>query len=150
MESALNMCRGGKSIPASTKVYELSEATLQNRFKMQEEGKTSVGSGRKIVIGEQNEKQLADCIKTICNVGFNLSLHEIKEIVWEYVESNKLRTPFKYNRPGKKWVKSFIKHNRMSLQKANRISSAQKSSTSNLFIVFEFYDTLEKVMLEKQ
>ena len=81
MESALNMCRGGKSIPASTKVYGLSEATLQNRFKMQEEGKTSVGSGRKIVIGEQNEKQLADCIKTICNVGFNPSLHEIKEIV---------------------------------------------------------------------
>ena len=38
----------------------------------------------------------------------------------------------------------------MSLQKANRISSAQKSATSNLFIVFEFYDTLEKVMLEKQ
>ena len=38
----------------------------------------------------------------------------------------------------------------MSLQKANRISSARKSATSNLFIVFEFYDTLEKVMLEKQ
>ena len=30
----------------------MSEATLQNKFKMQEEGKTSVGSGRKIVIGE--------------------------------------------------------------------------------------------------
>ena len=107
MESALNMCREGKSIPASTKAYGLSEATLQNRFKMQEEGKTLVGSGRKIVIGEQKEKQLADCIKTMCNVGFNPSLHKIKEIVREYVKSNKL-------------------------------------------IVFEFYDTLEKVMLEKQ
>ena len=67
----------------------------------------------------------------------------------EYVESNKLRTPFKNNRPGKKWVKSFMKHNRMSLKKANMISSAGKSATSNPFIVSGLYDTLEKVMSEK-
>ena len=51
-ESALNMCREGKSICASAKAYRMSKATLQNRFKMQEEGKTLVGSGRKNVIGE--------------------------------------------------------------------------------------------------
>ena len=56
IESALNMCREGKSIHASTKAHGMSEATLQNRFKMQEKGKTLVGSGRKIVIGEQKEK----------------------------------------------------------------------------------------------
>ena len=43
-----------------------------------------------------------------------------------------------------------MKHNRMSLKKANMISSAQKSATSNPFIVFGFYDILEKVMSEKQ
>ena len=41
------MCREGKSICASAKAYRMSKATLQNRFKMQEEGKTLVGSGRK-------------------------------------------------------------------------------------------------------
>ena len=102
IESALNMCKEGKSIHAIAKAYGMSEATLQNMFKMQEEGKTLVGSGRKIVIGEQKEKQLADCIKTMCHVGFSPSLLKIKEIVQEYVESNKLRTPFKNNRPGKK------------------------------------------------
>ena len=50
------MCREGKSIHASAKAHGMSEATLQNRFKMQEEGKILVGSGRKIVIGEQKEK----------------------------------------------------------------------------------------------
>ena len=46
------MCREGKSICASAKAYRMSKATLQKRFKMQEEGKTLVGSGRKNVIGE--------------------------------------------------------------------------------------------------
>ena len=104
-----------------------------------------VGSGRKIAIGEQKEKQLADCIKTMCNVGFSPSLRKIKQIVREYVESNKLKTPFKNNRSGKKCVKSFKKRNRMSLKKANMISSARKSTTSNPFIVFGFYDTLKEL-----
>ena len=150
IKSPLNMCREGKLIHASTKAYGMSEATLRNRFKVQEEGKTLVGPGRKIAIGEQKEKQLADCIRTIYNVSFSPSFHKIKEIVQEYVESNKLRTPFKNNGPGKKWVKSFMKRNRMSLKKANIISSARKSATSNPFIVFGFYDTLEIVMSEKQ
>ena len=41
-----------------------------------------------------------------------------------------------------------MKRNRISLKKANMISSAQKSANSNSFIVFGFYDTLEKVMSE--
>ena len=43
-----------------------------------------------------------------------------------------------------------MKCNRMSLKKSNTISSAWKSAASNQFIVFGFYDTLEKVMSEKQ
>ena len=49
---------------------------------------------------------------------------------------------------GKKYFKSFMKRNRISLKKANMISSARKSANSNSFIVFGFYDTLEKVMSE--
>ena len=74
---------------------------------MQKEGKTLEASERKIATGEQKENQLADCtkIKTMCNVVFSPSLHKIKEIVRSYVESNKLKTPFKNNRPSKIWIK---------------------------------------------
>ena len=41
-----------------------------------------------------------------------------------------------------------MKRNRISLKKANMISSARKSANSNSFIAFGFYDTLEKVMSE--
>ena len=40
--------------------------------------------------------------------------------------------------------------NRMSLKKAKTISSARKSPTSNPFIVFGFYDILEKVVSKKR
>ena len=43
-----------------------------------------------------------------------------------------------------------MKRNRMSLKKANMIPLARKSATSNPFVVFGFYDTLEKVMSEKE
>ena len=46
--------------------------------------------------------------------------------------------------------KNFMKCNRMSLKKANMTSSAWKFATSNPIIVFGFYDTLEKVMSERQ
>ena len=58
----------------------------------------------------------------------------------EYVESNKLTTPFKNNRPGKKWVKSFMKHNRMSSKKTNIISSARQSTTSNPFLSSQIWN----------
>ena len=68
----------------------------------------------------------------------------------EYIVSNKLKNPLKNNRPGKIWVKSFIRRNRMSFKKAKMIFSARKSATSNPFIVFGFYDILVKVMSEKK
>ena len=50
IESALNICSEGKSIRATAKPCGMSEATFRNRFKIQEEGKALLGSGRKIAI----------------------------------------------------------------------------------------------------
>ena len=38
----------------------------------------------------------------------------------------------------------------MSLKKANIISSARTSATSNPFIIYDFYDVLERLMREKK
>ena len=50
------MCREGKSICVSVKAYGMSQATLKNRFKMQEEGKHWWDLEEKSPIGEQKEK----------------------------------------------------------------------------------------------
>ena len=44
----------------------------------------------------------------MCNVGFGPSLHEIKYIELKYVESNKLKTPFENNSPGKNGLKFLL------------------------------------------
>jgi len=38
-----------------------------------------------------------------------------------------------------------MKRNHLTLKKAEMISTARMSNTSNPFIIFDFYDTLEKV-----
>ena len=40
--------------------------------------------------------------------------------------------------------------NKLSMKKANMISSASKSATSNPFIIFDFYDVLDKLVKEKK
>ena len=50
---------------------------------------------------------------------------------------------FSNNRPGYKWIKNFLKHNRLTLKKAEMISTARMVNTSNPFIIYDFYDTLE-------
>ena len=58
---------------------------------------------------------------------------------------------FKDGRPGLVWMKNFMKRNRLSHnKKAEMISCARKSNTSNPFIIYDFYDLLEKVRANKQ
>ena len=61
--------------------------------------------------------------------------NEIKPKVWE---KNKYR-------PGRKWFKNFMRRNNLSKKKAEMISSGRKSNTANPFIIYDFYDQLEKV-----
>ena len=42
-------------------------------------------------------------------------------------------------------MRSSMKRNRLTLKKAEMISSCRFSNTSNPFIIYDFYGTLEKV-----
>lgn len=64
----------------------------------------------------------------------------------EFIIENKIEVrQFKDNRPGMKWMKNFMKRNKLSHKKAEMISVARKSNTSNPFLIYDFYDQLEKV-----
>ena len=52
------------------------------------------------------------------------------------------------NRPGKDWLRSFMERRNLSTKKANMISAARKSATSNPFIVNDFYDVIEKIIID--
>ena len=42
-----------------------------------------------------------------------------------------------------------MRRNKLSTKRANIISSAQKSSISNLFLIFGFYDVIEQIITKK-
>ena len=61
-----------------------------------------------------------------------------------------VKTAFKDDRPGRDWLQAFLKRNNLSTKKANMIRSARKSATVNPFIIYDFYNVLEKVVHEKK
>ena len=148
--NALHEIRSGKSIRSSAKKYGMAESTLRNRIKLIQEGTEMVGSGRRNVLNEQEETQLARCINVLCNAGFSPSTNEIKDLVRDYVRANSITNPYNDDRPGKDWLHNFMKRQKLSTKKATIISAARKAATANPFIIFDFYEVVEKIIKEKK
>ena len=51
---------------------------------------------------------------------------------------NDISTPFKHDRPGRTWMKAFMKSNKLSLKKASMICISQKPNTTNPFVIYVF------------
>ena len=148
MSQALLEINAGMSIRSAAVKYGMSEGILRHRMKMRLAGK-SVPPGRPTTLSGLEETQLATCIGTMCRLRFSPTRCQIGLLVQDYVQSHNIKTPFKNDLPGKDWLRSFMNRNNLSLKKANMISSARKSVTSNPFLVYDFYDILEKVLEEK-
>ena len=150
IEKAFLEVDAGNSMRKTAEKYGMSEGTLRCRLKMKKEGQSLIGSRRSTILSQAAEEQLAKSIGTICSLGFSPTREQIKDLVQEYVRNHELRTPFKDGRPGKNWLRAFMARNKLSMKKANMISSARKSATSNPFIIFDFYDVLDNLVKEKK
>ena len=71
-----------------------------------------------------------------------------KELVKQYVIRNNMETSFKEGKPGPKWIRKFLRRNKLTMKKTEMIISSRISNTSNLFIIYDFYDALAKVFNE--
>ena len=56
-----------------------------------------------------------------------------------------METSFKEGKPGSKWIRKFLKRNKLMMKIAETISLSRISSMSNPFIIYDFYDALAKV-----
>ena len=96
------------------------------------------------------EAELADCVSILCRYGFSPTIEEVKNLVSEYASSNEINVSvFKNGRPGKDWISSFMKRNKLSLKHAEMICYSRKAATENPFIIYEFYEIIEKIIKEK-
>ena len=137
------------SIRAATKKYGMTEGTLRTRIKMKKENKSIFGGGPP-TFDKDVEKELTECISTMCKLGSSPNKSQLKDIVQNYVTANNIHMPFTNDQPGKDWVPNFMRHNKLSTKKANIISSARKSSTSNPFLIYDFYNVIEETITTKK
>ena len=112
------------SIRATAKKYGMTEGTLRKRIKMKKENKSIAGGGRPPTFDKDVEKELTECISTMCKLGLSPKNSQLKDTVQNYVTANNIHTPLTNNRPSKDWLQNFMRRNKLSIKKANIIISA--------------------------
>ena len=56
-----------------------------------------------------------------------------------------METSFKEGKPESKWIRKFLKRNKLTMQKVEMISTSRIRNTSNPFVAYDLYDALVKV-----
>lgn len=141
MENALKEAIDGKgSCRGLGFKYGIPESTLRGRRKLAERSGGFQGSGRKPALNRQSEKQLAMCLRALFKLGVAPSRNQIKDMVQDYVRANNLSTPFTRDRPGRDWLKLFLRRNNLKVDRNQNQSDsdAGESHTTNSPITFNF------------
>jgi len=74
--------------------------------------KKSTSFGRPTALEYSVEKKFADLLKTMERYGFGLSRKDVLTLVGNYINDNKIKTPFKNGFPNEDWWLLFSKtHN---------------------------------------
>lgn len=119
--------RGILSIRKASMEYKIPFSTLQSYISGRRKYQNATG-GRKPVLTLEEEKQLADYLKTLEKWGFGLSRTEVLDCVQDYVTQNNIKNNFQNNRPGEDWFLGFKRRNRLSVKKASGIGVFAKKN----------------------
>lgn len=101
--------------------------------------------GRNTALSYEVEKKLATSLHFMEKHGFGLARAEMLETVAQYVQKNKILTPFKDGKPGNAWLTGFNKRHKLSVKKPQAVEYSRKKAI-NPFIVFPYFDLLEKTL----
>lgn len=93
----------------------------------------------------EEERKLAEGLKIMDKNGFGLSRKETLELEREYVIANKIKNPFKENKPGEDWYLAFAKRHNLSIKKPQGLELARKKAC-NPFLLKEYFILLEKTI----
>lgn len=123
--------------------FNVPRSTLQIHLKSYKNRNQAVGfkAGRKTALHEDMEKAIANSIKIMGKWGFGLTKVDFLNTMQTYLSVNKIKTPFKDNKPGTDWLLSFRKRHSISLKMPETKQGARfEQFTPD--IVLPFYDLL--------
>ncbi|KAL0879425.1 hypothetical protein ABMA27_003176 [Loxostege sticticalis] len=143
---AVDAVRSGLSGYEAAKTYGIPRKTIMDHVNGRR-GQKSSTLGRPPVLSADTEKELANCLHVMERHGFGLSRKEVLQLVGQYVNQNKIETPFTDGIPGNDWFSNFMTRHNLSIKKPQAVEIARKNA-ADPFIIQEFYNILEKVVKE--
>lgn len=138
--------RGTVTIHRAHRLYHIPKTTLFYHLKGTR-GEKSETQGRAPVIPKDDETRLANGLRIMEKWGFGVTRKELLLIVANYVQENKLKTPFKHNIPGDEWFRNFKIRHKLSIKKPQSVEYARKKMTDP-FIINDYFDILDKTLTD--
>ncbi|XP_071043034.1 tigger transposable element-derived protein 6-like [Parasteatoda tepidariorum] len=143
------------SVRAAARAVDIPYSTLHCRLMKLKNPAKVTHVGTLSYIPAEHENELAACLKCMARWGFPVTRKEIKVIVYDFVIKNKEGTTalavhlqkychFKDDMPGEDWISSFMHKHNLSAKKPSILERSRFVASSNPFIIYEFYDLLEK------
>lgn len=105
MQKAIQCVREGMSCKGAAKKFNLNRTTLMYRVNGQSKKSTM---GPECYLGDKAEEVLVHWILTCQKAKFPITSFELIKSVEQLVKKMKLKTAFKDDKPGKKWLKLFL------------------------------------------
>ncbi|KAJ8931870.1 hypothetical protein NQ314_015136 [Rhamnusium bicolor] len=140
--------RGVMTIYKAHKLYNIPKTLLYHVNGTR--GMKSKSQGRPPAIRIEDEKRLAEGLKTMERWGFGISRKEILHIVVDFTTKNKMKTPFTNNIPGNDWFYNFKNRHRLSIKKPQTVEFSRRKMTGP-FVIYEYLlnKTLSDLNLHK-
>ena len=130
------------SLRAASKTYNVPVRTLRDHLRAQLRDKP----GRPPVLTEDEEVTLAARLKRLAKIGYGLTSHEIRSLVFQYCEKHGTPNPFTGGQAGRKWFRGFMKRTpELSVRQAEKLNFA-RGMKMNRTVVNNYIDLLEKTM----
>lgn len=113
--------------------------------------KPFLGPYRKVLTNEQ-EKELASYIIKMDSAFYGLSIQDLQSVVFEYVETNKIKHPFNKEKKlaGRDFIAAFLKRQSILSVRKPEAVSLNRVFGLNKSAVNRYFDNLEKVVNEQQ
>lgn len=122
LDKALENVSQGISVRTAAQKYGIPRATLQFKLK-HPDSKSEFGP--EPYLTREEEKQLEEWLCDMGKRGFPRNAEDILDSVQNFLNKNPRETPFSENRPGKGWLKGFLKrHPRITKRTCEAVTQA--------------------------
>lgn len=148
LQNALEAIENGMSKNAASKQFHISRRTL-SRYKNKNINEKQ-NLGRKTTLTQAQETELSSRIVRLAQVGYPLTKRMLRRCVYNFCEQNRLPNVFSKEKrlAGRYWLKAFLqRHPEISPRRAQNMNPA-RAQKLNKYIVKDYFEKLERVLLE--